>query len=178
VGPAKDSVSQWWNQRRATLALPSSVSRYAIRTGRLVQSGTMAKSTQSAALNIYQYLRYSDPDAALGWLASAFGFQERTVFRDPDGNVAHAEMALGPGVVILGPANDGEPPASPQDPRMARHGIYVHVDDVDAHYAHAKSAGAEIATELSERRPGEREYYARDPEGYHWTFGTYRPSDS
>jgi len=135
-------------------------------------------TTQSAAPNIYPYLRYSDPDAALEWLASAFGFEERVVFPGSDGKVAHAEMAFGPGVIMLGPASDGEEPAQPQDPRMARHGIYVHVDDVDEHYARAKAAGAEIVTELSERRPGEREYYARDLEGNHWTFGTYRPSES
>jgi uncharacterized glyoxalase superfamily protein PhnB len=138
----------------------------------------MTDSTSSAAPNIYPYLRYRDADAALEWLARAFGFEERTAFRGPDGGVAHAEMGIGPGVIMLGLAGDGEVTPSPQDPRKARQGIYVHVDDVDAHYARAKDAGAEIVTELEERRPGEREYYARDLEGYHWTFGTYRPASS
>jgi uncharacterized glyoxalase superfamily protein PhnB len=138
----------------------------------------MTESTSSAAPNIYPYLRYANPDAAMQWLARAFGFEERTAFRGPDGTVAHAEMGFGPGVIMLGPAGDIEATASSQNPRIARQGIYVHVDDVDAHYAQAKEAGAEIVTELEERRPGEREYYARDLEGYHWTFGTYRPASS
>jgi uncharacterized glyoxalase superfamily protein PhnB len=151
------------------------MTRYAKPSTPTSSAESMTDSTPTAP-NIYPYLRYSDADAALKWLARAFGFVERAAFRGPDGAVAHAEMGIGPGVILLGPAGDGDAPPSPRDPRMARQGIYVHVDDVDAHYARAREAGAEIVTELEERRPGEREYYARDLEGYHWTFGTYRPT--
>jgi uncharacterized glyoxalase superfamily protein PhnB len=58
------------------------------------------------------------------------------------------------------------------------HGIYVAVEDADAHYEQAKAAGAEIVREIGDTDYGSREYTARDPEGNVWSFGTYRPAVS
>jgi len=52
---------------------------------------------------------------------------------------------------------------------------YVIVSDIDAHYARAKAAGAEIVRPLADTDYGSREYAARDPEGQVWSFGTYDP---
>ena len=62
------------------------------------------------------------------------------------------------------------------DVRAARFSIYLPVDDPDAHCERARAAGATITREPSDMDYGSREYGARDPEGYHWSFGTYRPS--
>jgi uncharacterized glyoxalase superfamily protein PhnB len=78
--------------------------------------------------------------------------------------IHHAEISLGPGIVMLG---QGDP---------ASHGVYVAVGDADAHYERAKAAGAEIVREIEETDYGSREYTARDPEGHVWSFGTYRPA--
>jgi uncharacterized glyoxalase superfamily protein PhnB len=51
--------------------------------------------------------------------------------------------------------------------------LYVYVDDVDAHYDHAKAAGATIALELANRPWGDRAYQATDPEGHQWTFAKH-----
>ena len=117
--------------------------------------------------NVYPFLRYADADAALEWLGRAFGFREHAVHRGGDGGsgpIHHAEISLGPGIVMFG---QGDP-----DDR----GIYVAVDDADAHYERAKAAGAEIVRELEDTDYGSREYTARDPEGNVWSFGTYRPA--
>jgi len=53
--------------------------------------------------------------------------------------------------------------------------IYVVVDDPDAHYDHARAAGAQIVHDLADQPYGSREYSARDPEGNLWSFGTYDP---
>jgi uncharacterized glyoxalase superfamily protein PhnB len=119
--------------------------------------------------NIYPFLRFADSRAALEWLTRAFGFEERVVYRSEDddtGPIHHAEISLGPGIVMFG---EGDP---------AEHGIYVAVDDADAHYEQAKAAGAEIVREIEDTDYGSREYTARDPEGNLWSFGTYRPSVS
>jgi uncharacterized glyoxalase superfamily protein PhnB len=52
---------------------------------------------------------------------------------------------------------------------------YAIVDDVDAHYARAKAAGAVITREPVTQDYGGRDYTAKDPEGNVWTFGTYDP---
>ncbi len=113
--------------------------------------------------NIYPFMRFADTDAALEWLSRAFGLDEVVVYRGDDGVVQHAEMSLGPGIVMFGP---GDP---------AEQGVYVAVEDADAHYERAKAAGAEIVRELEDTDYGSREYTARDPEGHVWSFGTYRP---
>jgi uncharacterized glyoxalase superfamily protein PhnB len=61
----------------------------------------------------------------------------------------------------------------PGDP--ASQGVYVAVEDADAHYERAKAAGAEITREIEDTDYGSREYTARDHEGHVWSFGTYRP---
>ena len=49
------------------------------------------------------------------------------------------------------------------------------MDDLDAHYAHARAAGAAMAIELGEYNAGGRGYTCRDPEGHAWSFGSYNP---
>lgn len=113
--------------------------------------------------NIFPFMRFADADAALAWLSEAFGFEPGEVYRDDQGRIGHAEVALGPGIVMFGP---GDP---------ASHGVYVAVEDVDAHYKQAKAAGAEITREIDDTDYGSREYTARDPEGHVWSFGSYLP---
>jgi uncharacterized glyoxalase superfamily protein PhnB len=48
-------------------------------------------------------------------------------------------------------------------------GVLVFVDDLDAHYEQAKSAGATILTE-PEDGPPSRRYRAEDLEGHRWMF--------
>jgi uncharacterized glyoxalase superfamily protein PhnB len=115
------------------------------------------------APNMFPFMRFADADAALEWLTRAFGFEQRVVYRNDDGVINHAEMSLGPGIVMFGL---GDP---------ASQGVYVAVEDADAHYEQAKAAGAEITREIEDTDYGSREYTARDLEGHVWSFGTYRP---
>jgi uncharacterized glyoxalase superfamily protein PhnB len=109
--------------------------------------------------NIFPFMRFADADAALAWLNRAFGFEEHAVYRDDGGPIHHAEISLGPGIVMLG---QGDP---------ASHGVYVAVADADAHYEGAKAAGAEITRDIEYTPYGSREY----TDGHVWSFGTYRP---
>jgi len=113
------------------------------------------------------YLLYKDCDAMLGWLADAFGFEEVLRYTGEEGYVNHAEMKTGEGRIYMGDPGD--------DYRNARDvgetfGIYVLVEDVNAHYARAKAAGAEVTEEPADQDYGHRRYSARDPEGVHWYF--------
>jgi len=113
--------------------------------------------------NIFPFMRFADADAALEWLTQAFGFQQRAVHRDDQGAIRHAEMSLGAGTIMFGQGN-------PHD-----QGVYVAVEDADAHYEQAKAAGTEITREIEDTPYGAREYSARDLAGHTWSFGTYRP---
>jgi PhnB protein len=52
-------------------------------------------------------------------------------------------------------------------------GLYVMVDDVDAHYERAKARGARIERELEDQFYGDRTYALHDPEGHAWSFATH-----
>jgi len=118
------------------------------------------------APNIFPGLRYRDEHAAMDWLTRAFGFERHALFTDDDGAVVHAEMRLGPGVVMLGAAPESEEGFN----------VYVYVEDVDAHHARARAAGAEIVRPLADTEYGSREYGARDIDGHYWYFGNYQPA--
>ena len=127
--------------------------------------------------NIFPFFRYDDPRAALEWLATAFGFEQKVVVPLPDGTILHAEMRFGPGVIALGSTKDDE--LGMRTPRAlggVNQGTYVYVEDVEAHYNRAVDAGAEMVRPLEDTDYGSREYTARDLEGNLWAFGTYRMS--
>jgi uncharacterized glyoxalase superfamily protein PhnB len=56
----------------------------------------------------------------------------------------------------------------------ATHVPWVYVDELDAHFAHAKAAGAAIVSEIQEQ--GHRAYEAEDLERRRWTFVQARPT--
>ena len=126
--------------------------------------------------SIVSCLSYRDAPAAIAWLKEAFGFTENMIVPGPDGTIAHAQLAYGSGLVMLGSQReDGPAMRSPCDLGGITQSIYVVVEDADAHYARAVAAGAEIVRELEDTDYGSRDYAARDPEGHLWNFGTYRP---
>jgi uncharacterized glyoxalase superfamily protein PhnB len=118
---------------------------------------------------IIPYLLYADVDAALEFLARAFGFEERLRYTGAEGYVSHAEMRLGDGIVFLGDPGD----AYRNPKQLGGHTVLVnvYVDDVDAHCERARAAGAEIIEEPEDQVYGERRYAATDPEGHRWYFG-------
>ena len=125
---------------------------------------------------LYPHMQYRDAPAAIRWLEKAFGF--RTVMSHPDGNggVAHAELAFGNGMIMLGSCKDnGLPMTMPKDAGGNTQGVYAVVKDTDALYAQARAAGAEIVMTIRDTDYGSRDFSARDPEGHLWSFGTYAP---
>ena len=101
----------------------------------------------------------------------AFGFRERMRMPATDGKVMHAEMELADGVIMM-----GNPGADYRNPKRVDHvtqHLYVYVDDVDAHYEHARQAGATILAEPEDQFYGDRRYGAEDPEGHQWYFAQH-----
>ncbi|HEY6415139.1 MAG TPA: VOC family protein [Acidimicrobiales bacterium] len=116
-------------------------------------------------------LVYEDIETAHDFLVRAFGFQPGGVERDPGGNVVHGEVRLASSVIWLHRVTEEHDLASPRS-APAPGGLVVHVDDVDAHFARARDAGAAIDSEPQDQPYGQREYGARDLEGHRWWFAT------
>lgn len=119
---------------------------------------------------IIPYLSYRNGKSAIDFLAKAFGFEVRMVMPGPGESVMHAELGLGAAVVYLGTPPGYDPKRANKDRNAA---VLVYVDDVDAHYARAKQAGAKIDQEPTDQFYGDRTYNAIDPEGQMWFFHTH-----
>jgi uncharacterized glyoxalase superfamily protein PhnB len=113
------------------------------------------------------YIYYEDVEAALEWLSRVFGFGERLRSTDQEGNVRHCEMSVGDAVIMM-----GSPPGrkAPVDPITV--GLYVHVDDVDAHYDRVVRAGANVQGPPEDQDYGVRHYGVLDLDGHQWWFAT------
>lgn len=121
---------------------------------------------------VFPCLRYRDAQAAIAWLERAFGFAPNLVVPGDGDSIAHAQVRYGNGMVMLG--SGGAP--DPDNPWVeVAYGVYVRVDDVDAHCDRARAAGAEIVSPPTDKDYGARDYSVRDPEGRLWSFGDYDP---
>jgi uncharacterized glyoxalase superfamily protein PhnB len=123
--------------------------------------------------------RYRNAPAAIEWLGKVFGFEPHVVYKNEDGTIAHAELTLGGGMIMLCSAKDDESGRRFKSPNelggIETRSAYIVVADADAAHARAVAAGAEIIRPLQDMPYGSREFSVRDPEGHTWTAGTYDP---
>ncbi|WNI27075.1 VOC family protein [Streptomyces sp. ITFR-16] len=123
---------------------------------------------------IYPTILYDDAKAAIRTLTEGLGFTEEAVYEGENGAVMHAELSCGNGRVMLG-SKGREGAFAKAMAGAGPSGVYVVVDEVDAHYARALAYGVEILMEPTDQDYGSRDYMARDAEGNVWSFGTYAP---
>jgi MerR family transcriptional regulator, thiopeptide resistance regulator len=126
----------------------------------------------SAIQRTIPLLVYDDIEAAYDFLVDVFGFGPGGVQRDGQGLVVHGEVTAGDVVLWLHRVSPEHEMASPSTMDAQSGGLVVHVKDVDAHYKHARDAGARIDSEPTDQEYGQREYGVRDPEGHRWWFAT------
>lgn len=134
---------------------------------RLWSFGTYAMSDGGGEPTFVPELRSTDGDRTLGFLTAAFGFERGLDVRDPQGRLVHAELWLDTEPLMIG----GDHP----NWRGRSQCTHVHVADPDAHARVATEAGATILAPVADTPYGARGYLAADPEGFLWSFSTYRP---
>ncbi len=123
-------------------------------------------------------MRYSDAPAAIEWLCKAFGFERHLVVPEGDDRIAHAQLKLDTGMIMLGSHRQdefGQLMRLPGEAGGCTQSAYVIVDDVDAHCERARAAGAEILMEPADQDYGGRLYTCKDAEAHVWSFGSYNP---
>lgn len=123
-------------------------------------------------------LRYRDAHRRIGWLCEVFGFARHAVYEDGQGGIAHAQLTLGSGMIMLGSARDdefGRLQSTPAALGGTTQSPYLVVSDTDEVYRRAKAAGAEIVIEIKDEDCGGRGFSCRDPEGHLWNVGSYDP---
>jgi uncharacterized glyoxalase superfamily protein PhnB len=107
-------------------------------------------------------LIYPDVRAAVDWLQSAFGFEEKVRI----GDAHRSQLAFGAdgAVVVADVRRDKAAPSG----GVVTHEIKLRVDDVDAALARAREAGAKVLEEPETHMYGERSCVVEDPFGHRW----------
>ena len=113
------------------------------------------------------HIIYRNLPAAIEWLSKAFGFQEHYRYGEPSG----AQLHLGNAYIMVRSARPNDATAEPGSAQTAS--LTVFVEDVEAHFRQAKSAGVKIVEELHEVMYGERQYGVEDLEGHRWLFSQH-----
>ena len=119
---------------------------------------------------VLPHITYQNVADAIDWLTKAFGFTEHYRFGG-GGHVEGAQMHLGDACIMLRSARPGS--ASPAQAGLQTQSLTVFVDDVDAHFERARSAGAKIVEEPHETEYGEYQFAVEDLEGHHWLFSRH-----
>ena len=107
-------------------------------------------------------LIYSDVRAAVEWLQTAFGFEEKVRI----GDAHRSQLAFGTdgAIVVADVRRDKVAPSG----GVVTQEIKLRVDDVDAALARALEAGALVREEPKTYEYGERSCLVEDPFGHRW----------
>ena len=116
-----------------------------------------------------------DAARAIDWYKKALGADEVARAVGPDGRVImHAEIRIGDSLIMLNDAMGGAKSAKALGGSPIT--LWVYVEDCDALYNRAVSAGAKVGTgpmgQLADQFWGDRTGTITDPFGYTWTIAT------
>lgn len=132
----------------------------------------MTSPSSAADVRHWQTMTFRDADTMIGWLA-AIGFTEHATYRseqDP-AVVEHAEWLWpGGGGIMFG---SRRPDGAVDNPGGSA--AYLVKDDPDALFDAAVAAGATVLRAMVDQDYGGRGGSVADPEGNHWSFGSYQP---
>jgi len=123
-------------------------------------------------------LCYERASEAIDWLCRAFGFEVRLKVPGENGTVVHSELTYAGALFMVADLKPEKFPmrkAPTQVSGVNTQGIFVYVDDVEAHCARARAAGAKVVNEPTTTDYGEeywtdRGYECVDVGGHHWWF--------
>ena len=120
-----------------------------------------------------------DCEGAIEFYKKALGAQELMTMNGPDGNMVHAEIRIGNSILMLNPEHGEHPghdqncPKTPSEMKGTTSSFYVYVEDADAAYGRAISAGAKSVMPLTDMFWGDRMGNVQDPYGYIWSIATH-----
>jgi len=118
------------------------------------------------------HLTVRDANHALEFYKKAFGAEVLHVMPAPGGKVMHAAIKIGDSIVMLAdefPEYGGAstPPGGTGD------ALHIYIDNVDAAFDRAVSAGATVKMPVADMFWGDRYGQVLDPFGHRWSLATH-----
>ena len=128
--------------------------------------------SNAADVKVWHTMSFRDADAMIAWLG-AIGFVEHATYRDEadPSVVVHAEWLWpGGGGIMFGSQRDGGVVTN-----VGGSAAYLVTDEPDRVFDQAVAAGARVVRGMRDEDYGGRGGSVEDPEGNHWSFGSYQP---
>lgn len=120
---------------------------------------------------VFPYLMVRDANAAIAFYKQAFGATELFRLVEPSGRIGHAELQLGPTVLMVCDEFPEYGMTAPQGDQFSGALLHLHVDNADAMGERAVTAGATLLMPPTDQFYGERACRLRDPFGHAWLLG-------
>jgi len=122
--------------------------------------------------SVTPYLVVDGAKEAIRFYEKALGATE--ILRLPmGGKIGHAEIRIGDSVVMLSDEWPDYGKLSPKSRGGATSSLMIYLEDVDAAFARAVSAGASVERPVEDQFYGDRSGSIVDPFGHSWTLSTH-----
>jgi PhnB protein len=133
-----------------------------------------AKATPEGYHSITPFLVVKNCADAIEFYKKAFDAEERYRMNMPDGKVGHAELKIGDSVLMLADEFPEMKSLSPKSIGGSPVSMYVYVQDVDAMFNNAVTAGATVLDGVKDQFWGDRHGRLEDPYGHLWSIATHK----
>jgi peroxiredoxin Q/BCP len=120
------------------------------------------------------YLIIKNAAAAIDFYKAAFGATELFRIPQPDGKIGHAEIKIGDSPIMLADEFPELKYVSPQTLGGTPVSLMIYVEDVDAVFKQAVSAGAAEQKPVQDQFYGDRTGSLVDPFGHIWHIATHK----
>ena len=119
------------------------------------------------------YLIVQGAAKALDFYKKAFGATELVRMPGPGGKIMHAEVQIGDSRVMLADEFPEMDARGPQALGGTPVGLCIYVENVDALFDRAVTAGAKVLRPVVDQFYGDRSGTVADPFGHKWTIATH-----
>ncbi|MFZ0406444.1 MAG: VOC family protein [Nitrososphaeraceae archaeon] len=124
---------------------------------------------------ITPYLVVKNGAQAIEFYKKAFSAEECFRMNGPDGkSIGHAQLKIGDSLFMLTDEFPQMNSLSPESIGGSPVSMYVYVEDVDAVFNQAVSAGATVLNPVMDMFYGDRWGYIKDPFGHLWSIATHK----
>ena len=124
--------------------------------------------------SVTPYLCVKGGADAIEFYKKAFGAKEIMRMGAPDGKVGHAEIEIGGDRIMLADEFPEMGFLSPKTIGGSPVMMHLYVEDVDAMFARATSAGAKVTRPIADQFYGDRSGGIEDPFGHKWYLATHK----
>jgi uncharacterized glyoxalase superfamily protein PhnB len=131
-------------------------------TGSASRVADVQRNRSAPPATVTPVLVYPDVRAAVAWLQTAFGFEERVRI----GEAHRSQLGCGQdGCLVVADVRDQQAPPSGG---QVTHLVKIRVPDADAAFVRAQEAGAEVIQTPTTFEYGERSCVVADAVGHRW----------